>query len=208
MKSMLYGGYSYYKSDNGYFKRISKGTSRYLHRVIYEDEYGEIPEGCQVHHKDHDRLNNDLSNLVALKSKDHQLHHQNAMTLEQKEARRINLLVNAIPKAVEWHGSDEGKAWHMEHYENTKDALRKKHTRKCAQCGNDTESHLKNINAFCSNKCKASFRRHSGVDDIARVCEMCETEYKVNKYAKSRTCSRSCANRIRARDRSEGRGQG
>lgn len=41
------------------------------YRKIYEEAYGKIPTGYDIHHKDGNRNNNDLSNLVALSLEDH-----------------------------------------------------------------------------------------------------------------------------------------
>lgn len=46
---------------------------------------------------------------------------------------------------------------------------------------------------FCSNNCKAKWRREQGIDDETRKCEYCDEEFKVNKYSKKRFCSRSCS---------------
>ena len=47
-------------SNDGYY-RISSGKEgnnrKYLHRLIFEDFYGPIPENCHVHHKDGNKLN-------------------------------------------------------------------------------------------------------------------------------------------------------
>lgn len=48
---------------------------RMEHHVVWEAANGPIPEGCQIHHKDHDRLNNHLDNLVLTHSKMHHIEH-------------------------------------------------------------------------------------------------------------------------------------
>ena len=61
-----HNGY-YYTSDN-----------RRLHRVIWEDFYGQkIPDGMVIHHKDMNRKNNDISNLQLMTSEAHtELHKE------------------------------------------------------------------------------------------------------------------------------------
>jgi hypothetical protein len=47
-----------------------------VHRVAYEKEHGTIPGGYDIHHIDGNKLNNDLSNLVALTKSEHtKLHY-------------------------------------------------------------------------------------------------------------------------------------
>ena len=38
----------------------------YEHRIVYEKHHGPIPSGYDVHHRDGDKLNNDISNLELL----------------------------------------------------------------------------------------------------------------------------------------------
>ena len=36
-------------------------------------------------------------------------------------------------------------------------------------------------------------------DDVEKVCEICGSKFKTNKYSKTKTCSRSCANRLKSK---------
>lgn len=60
-----------------------------LHRLIYETFYGKIPEGCVIHHKDGNKLNNCVNNLQLLAESEHnKLHHINQNISEE---HKINL---------------------------------------------------------------------------------------------------------------------
>lgn len=65
------------RSHRLYFRRsqYNKDTKKIkqliLHRVIWEDNNGPIPEDCIIHHKDGNSLNNDLSNLICVPISDH-----------------------------------------------------------------------------------------------------------------------------------------
>lgn len=48
---------------------------KYLHRLIWEDFYGPIPEGWIIHHKDENKLNNCICNLELMRKEDHNSHH-------------------------------------------------------------------------------------------------------------------------------------
>lgn len=56
--------------DNKKYYRITSGkegnNKKLLHRLMFEDFYGRIPEGCNVHHKDGNKLNNCIMNLQML----------------------------------------------------------------------------------------------------------------------------------------------
>ena len=41
-----------------------KKSAKYLHRKIWEDNFGEIPKGFVIHHKDGNRSNNTIENFV------------------------------------------------------------------------------------------------------------------------------------------------
>lgn len=65
-----------YKRKDGYYQ-ISSGANqgKLLHRLIYEECYGTIPEGFCIHHIDGDKENNSPGNLMLLsKSNHHHLH--------------------------------------------------------------------------------------------------------------------------------------
>lgn len=65
-----------YQRKDGYYQ-ISSGEhqGKLLHRLIYEETFGPIPEGFHIHHLDNDKNNNALENLVLIsKSNHHKLH--------------------------------------------------------------------------------------------------------------------------------------
>lgn len=45
------------------------------HRVIWEEAHGPIPDGYVVHHVDHNKRNNALSNLQLMTHQEHSEHH-------------------------------------------------------------------------------------------------------------------------------------
>lgn len=53
----------------------NRTAHQWVHRMVWEDANGEIPEGYVIHHKDGNPDNNDLSNLELLTSYDHQSEH-------------------------------------------------------------------------------------------------------------------------------------
>lgn len=63
-------GYTQFLVSNG-----RGNTKSYLtHRFVYECFYGEIPEGMQIHHIDHDKQNNALDNLQMVTDEENKLH--------------------------------------------------------------------------------------------------------------------------------------
>lgn len=65
-----------YKRKDGYFQ-VSSGIhqGKLLHRLVYEENYGSIPNGFCIHHIDNDKTNCSPDNLMLLsKSNHHKLH--------------------------------------------------------------------------------------------------------------------------------------
>lgn len=183
-----------------YFLSSTKinGKKYRLHRYIYEKYNGKIPDGFQIHHKDFNKLNNDIENLVLIKRGIHQkLHGDNSKNNKKwLEWSRNNLKENARPKAIKWHKSKSGIEWHKKHYEELKHKLHKKINKNCANCNKEFITIDNNKSKFCSNKCKSAHRKKSGIDNEKRTCEMCGKEFECDKYSKTKTCSQSCSNRL------------
>lgn len=205
VESIVYRGIKFrrypdakWHSDRVYFvpggQHRKNGVGR-LHEEIWKDRHGPIPPDHQIHHIDGNALNNDISNLQCLHRDEHRALH----AAEQKpmHPRRLAWLEANRPKATQWHRSAEGRAWHREMAREVW-KHRTPDERTCEQCGGTylsraTQGH----DRFCSNKCKAAWRRASGVDDEDRSCEACGTVFRVNRYSKQRACSRLCGSRIR-----------
>jgi len=182
------------RNDRVYFKaHHHAGNPVYLHRVIYEKAHGAIPEGYHVHHIDGNPLNNDLTNLKLEIEFDHLSQHFKAYLVDPiNRAKNLEHLKRINPKAAQWHGSDDGHELHVK-LGHIAWNMRNSREEKCDFCGNTFTIKAIQPVRFCSNKCKSAWRRKSGVDNEARVCIICESEFIVNKYKKSKTCSRKCA---------------
>ena len=116
-----------------------------------------------------------------------------SLSEERREAMRQNMLNVVIPSAKEWHGTQEGITWHKEHYKRWGHTLHSEHDIICDQCGDKFKAeHGK----FCSGGCKSKWRRDQGIDDVDKNCIVCGGEFTVNKYAKTETCSKSCASKL------------
>src|SRR4051812_4898466 len=163
-----------------------------LHQETWEAAHGPIPEGHDIHHRDNNPLNNTLENLECLTEAEHAAYH--ALNLSDAERERRRKQADTMrPLAAEWHGTEEGIAWHRENgkacWEN-----REPTTHTCEHCGKSYESlSRRESNRFCSNACKSAARRASGVDDETRSCARCGVAFTCNHYSKIRFCSRSCA---------------
>ena len=190
--------------DNLVFRRDKKTgyylnakTHKRLHVYVWEHFNGKIPRGCEIHHKDFDKSNNEIGNLQMLTKKDHAILHGQSWDKERYAKQIKHLNENARPKASEWHGSESGREWHKEHYEKMKNSLYKKKIFVCDNCGKEFEATDHGVNRFCSDACRSAYRRKQGIDNETRICEWCGNEFTTNKYSKAKTCCRSCRNFLR-----------
>jgi hypothetical protein len=60
-----------YINSHGYLVFYIEGKEYLAHRLIWEKYYRTIPEGYEVHHKDENKLNNDISNLELVTKSEH-----------------------------------------------------------------------------------------------------------------------------------------
>lgn len=148
-----FNGESFYLCGN-YYQR--KG--RRLHREVWKHHNGAIPKGYHVHHKDEDRSNNSIDNLVLMKGHDHLSEHMSKPERIENSRKSIEIAREAANK---WHGSEEGRAWHSERgKDNWK--TRTTQTYICSYCGKEFQTkHIygDGMNHFCHPNCKAAYRR-------------------------------------------------
>lgn len=187
-KFAYFNGHKFTKDNKtGYYlSSIINGKRYRLHRYVWEYYNGEIPKGYHIHHKDHNKDNNELDNLELLTKQEHINRHIEEMSDELKQKYRNNLKI-ARTKAIEWHKSKEGKEWHKKQYDISL-GNRTKQKFICEYCGKEYETLNNGINKFCSSKCKSAYRRSTGLDDIERICIKCNKKFKTNKYGKTKYC--------------------
>ena len=126
--------------NDGYYRINTHDKDHHnklLHRVIFEDFYGEIPKGYHVHHKNGDRTDNCILNLQLIKNGEHiSFHNKNrnrgafSHSEETKEKIRKALSGKKDPKKntsgiyrVCKHLNKkckQGFTWQYSYYENGK----------------------------------------------------------------------------------------
>ena len=137
---------------SGYYQNSTIHKS--LHRFVWEENNGVIPNGYEIHHIDFNKSNNHISNLIMLSKKEHLEIHSKSLTDQQRQFRRDNMNNVARPKAIEWHKSKEGLEWHKKHYQECLKESKPKIKRVCVFCGSEFIGYS-NSN-YCSNKCKSA----------------------------------------------------
>jgi len=162
--------------------------SRYLHRQIWFDNYGKIPDGYSVHHKDENRFNNDISNLEILTHVDHcKLHMAKRVKENPEQFKKLAKIGREYAK--EWHKTKEGNEWHIKQAKKYNFGNFIYGDRECDYCGKKYIQRQA-VSKFCCNNCKAAFRRESGVDNVEAKCYTCKQKFIKNKYQSVKYCSK------------------
>ena len=107
-ESVYLDGYKF-SVERGYYCNRKLGR---LHRYLWEKVHGTIPEGCVLHHKDHNKLNNSLDNLEVMTKSDHMRYHaydHRSWVGSEGNIEHCRATVGkALKKSLEtWVGSDE-----------------------------------------------------------------------------------------------------
>lgn len=197
-KFIVFDGRRYCRDDaTGYYKTNRRGRSpTYLHRDVWERHRGPIPDGFEIHHPHRDKHTTDPARLECLPGDVHARLSGAELTDEQRASMRRNLIERAGPASAEWHRSDAGREWHARHARHQ--LARRVVEGDCQQCGKHyRRTGAIRTGAFCSNACKSAWRRASGADDVQRECAHCRRAFTVNRYRRTRCCSRECAQALR-----------
>lgn len=68
---IMYDNLKFTISKNGYYRATVRHKHISLHRYKYEKEVGKIPDGYDIHHKDFNKINNNIDNLECLPKSEH-----------------------------------------------------------------------------------------------------------------------------------------
>jgi hypothetical protein len=184
-----YSGIVYRRNRRGYYvNQEGHGREPYLHRAVYKDAFGEIPKGHDIHHIDHDKSNNDISNLQCLTRSEHtRLHGIENQNNPQWVARNIEVL--ALMRSMSPSNNPPTLPC------------------KCVQCGAEYLAHLPN-ELYCTDKCeRTAFRARERAGKVERMdrehectCIQCNVVFKANRST-TKVCSTKCHDKIKGERR-------
>lgn len=192
-----YKGRRYWLQSSGrYFQSGAKTDSeRLLHRRIWIDNFGPIPDGMEVHHKDEDWRNNALDNLELKSKTEHLSHHALERWKDPEMAAVMRAgLAKAIQAARGWHSTAEGREWHRQNGIKAWSAREWGHAT-CTVCQQKFETPFPSRSIYCTKRCenKAAQARHQE----SRACVQCGAMFSVFKFVQQDCCSRTCGVRRR-----------
>lgn len=188
-ESRIYFKKKFYKQTSGYWvsrewDKIHKVYNTLLaHRWVWENINGPIPTNMEIHHKDKDKSNNDISNLELVSRSEHQAIHA-------KESSQIDHLNKVRP--IEWLKSEEGRKAVSEKGKEVW-SNRELHEIICESCGKS--AFFKRWARFCSKNCYMKWCYANKINFIDATCPICNMVFKKPKGKKTIYCSLKCKNK-------------
>lgn len=168
-KTIEYRGIKYrLNGKSGHYRCWIKGEQEVrmmLHRQIYIDHFGPIPDGYDVHHIDGNALNNEPSNLMVLSKKEHMQHHAN----ERKQN------VEYMQKTLRTNRRNQPPTLQLE----------------CHICGGIFEACVPEAR-YCSTRCNSHAIRTNPKNQETRVCLICGSNFTRYYNNPAKTCSSRC----------------
>lgn len=130
-----------------------------LHRQLWIDNFGEIPKGHIVHHKDGNSLNNLLDNFQLMERKEHSRMHM--LTPERREMSR-QIAIRRIPQSIaalnKFRKTKRAKLHQKFHVKESIHYAEAQHA-KCLECNKDFTFVIKRGAKFCQKLCYARYHR-------------------------------------------------
>lgn len=85
---LSFDGQKFTLRNNGYYGK-TYGDREMMHRYVWRYNNGTIPPNCDIHHKDHNRANNDINNLECLPKDEHARRYSNGSNQFIKKAHKV-----------------------------------------------------------------------------------------------------------------------
>lgn len=171
------------------FRKNSKGyyfpNSLSLHQFVYGYFNETLPNGCDIHHDDHNKDNNDASNLIPLTKYEHGKVHGQVWHNQAKAERKAERM------SKPYHGSG---------------------IRDCTVCGRPYYYDARNSKRLtCSSECEKALRKSKNKSrraDRSKTCVVCGKpfEYK-HSHKNQKACSPKCGRILSQRTLQQSRQQ-
>ncbi|MGP3752194.1 HNH endonuclease [Streptomyces sp. IBSNAI001] len=163
--SVTYDGVQWHPRGDGYYQNKHRGL---LHRYMYSQEVGEIPNGMHVHHRNHDKQDNRADNFVLLNPGEHWAEHGDE-------------------RGEDWHAKGGRAAWERAQY--------RRYT--CVRCSAEFESRGTTNARYCSAACRdaGSRARETRLCSVCGEPFECQTRYATRTCSRKCTSVHAYAQR-------------
>lgn len=160
-----FDGVTYHSDKNGQYIYTNK-----LHKAVYQYYQGEIPEGLVVHHKDWNKDNNDVSNLVLLTPSEHSIIHKQEPPEDSPNLFHRKCIVCDNPFITansRRNVCSHSCAMKLNHANKRKNIENK--MRICKRCGKSFPALESKNGCFCSYACSSYYNRQQKINAAAPV---------------------------------------
>lgn len=194
-----FNGVTYRKNKRGWYQTAYTA----LHRDVWEYHFGKIPKGYDIHHRDENKANNDISNLQMLTRKEHRQLHSRLNAGKPKTPKTFvcqqcgatfQSTANVAKYCPDCHKEREREKSHASYAakraaKRVVKPFKPRRFRTCVVCGKPFE--LKYISAkgrkTCSKECHDKLAGKLPV----KICKVCGKEFKP-RHSWNVCCSPEC----------------
>jgi len=152
-----------------------------IHRIIWAYYHGFIEQSQDVHHKNEDKSDNDISNLKSLTKAEHKREH-----LPKKNFEKI-----CVQCGCKFLGVYNAKFCSDKCRRTFENAKRTRVIKICKNCGRAFDCRKDDLDCvFCSRECHYEFRNK--ISSLNRVCGWCGKKFKAKRKSQ-KFCCNSCS---------------
>ncbi|MBR0061450.1 MAG: HNH endonuclease [Selenomonadaceae bacterium] len=156
-----------------------------IHRFVWTYFNGEIPDGCEIHHRDFNHDNNDIANLELVTKDEHKRIHA-AIKSTRKPGKKSTFVCAVCGK--EFQAVNRGNnAYCSATCKKVAERARNAEIRKCTVCGKQFST--SDDARFCSRKCIGEVLKCQEV----KTCPVCGKIFSDVVSKRRKHCSPECA---------------
>lgn len=189
-KHITFNGTIYHKHKDDHFTYHSL-----IHRDIWQYYNGEIPKGYFIHHRNKNKVDNDISNLQLVTSSQHKRLHN----LSAKRKKYIceycgKDFLSSCFTPPRFYSSKCNSTWHKEN---------EREIRICPFCHKGFSVYRHSRKVYCSRYCANQVTSKNNIKPtVKRKCAVCGKDFIVPKSHKKQVCcSQTCGSKFAYRQR-------
>lgn len=176
-----FDGIVYSKRKDNHYAKLALP----LHRAVWTYHYGDIADGCLIHHVDENPANNQIENLQMLTPNAHSAMHRNIC-----RTKKGTFVCVVCGKTYEAVITGKNRYCSKKCSDKAKDAKKKRFVKKCIECGKEFVTRFNN-QKFCSRQCCSKSKR------IQKICPVCGKIFPASRNGRYQTCSTKCGAKLR-----------
>ena len=172
------GCFKFYRNKRGNFCCTTS-----IYRFIWIYFNGDIPEGYDVHHRDFNHDNNDISNLELLTKDEHKKIHG----WTEKKLSSKNKICACC--GIKFEASNGNRIYCSSKCRRRARRIRQSETKVCIVCGKEFLVDKHDDAKCCSNKCSRELLKKRE----EKICPVCGKNFSAAVSRNRKYCSHACA---------------